>query len=70
MNKSHTLFKILNGEVDLGSSEMGFFVILFNCFPNKPSTNVIKGFILDDPGFVFCLILLFLQPEKYGSSKS
>ena len=43
---------------------MGFFVILFNWFPNKPSTNVTKGFILDAAGFVFCLIILFLQPEK------
>ena len=54
-----------NIEIDVGTtSEMGFFVILFNCFPNKPSTNVIKHFILDAVGFVFCLIVLFLQPGK------
>ena len=49
---------------------MGFFVELINCFPNKSSTNVMKSFILDAVGFVFCLILLFLQPEKTGNSKS
>ena len=49
---------------------MGFFVELINCFPNKSSTNVMKSFILDAVGFVFCLILLLLQPEKTGNSKS
>ena len=43
---------------------MEFFVTLFNCFPDKLLTNVIKSFILDDVGFVFCLIFLILQPEK------
>ena len=49
---------------------MGLFVILFNCFLDKPSTNVINSFIVDTVGFGFCLILLFLQPEKYSNSKS
>ena len=49
----HTrFFKILNREVDLGSSEVDFFVIC-NSFPNKPSINVIKHFMLDAAGFVF-----------------
>ena len=45
---------------------MGFLVI-FNCFPNKPSTNVIKGFILDAAVFFFFVLfcfVLFLQPEN------
>ena len=39
---------------------MGFFVILFNCFPNNPSTNVIKCFILDAAGFAFLFNSLIL----------
>ena len=43
---------------------MGFFVTLFNCLPNKPSTNVIKRFMLEAVGSALCLIVLFFPPEK------